>query len=37
MPAIRERIGFDCPNLAALARKLFSTETQFKYTCFDMP
>jgi hypothetical protein len=27
IPAIREKIGFDCPNLAALARKLASMET----------
>jgi hypothetical protein len=27
IPAIREKIGFDCPNLAALARKLSSIET----------
>ena len=37
IPAIREKIGFDCPNLAALARKLSSMETQFKYACFGRP
>jgi len=35
--AIREKIGVDCPNLAALARKLSSMETQFKYARFDRP
>ena len=35
--AIREKIGFDCPNLAALARKLSSMETQFKFARFDRP
>jgi len=37
IPAIKEKIGFDCPNLAALARKLSSMETQFKYARFDRP
>jgi hypothetical protein len=37
MLAIKEKIGFDYPNLAALARKLSSMETQFKYARFDKP
>jgi hypothetical protein len=37
IPVIREKIGFDCPNLAALARNLSSMETQFKYTLLDRP
>jgi len=37
IPAITEKIGFDCPNLAALARKLSSMETEFKYARFDRP
>jgi hypothetical protein len=37
IPAIKEKIGFDCPNLAILARKLSSMETQFKYARFDRP
>ena len=37
IPAIKEKIGFDCPNLAALARILSSMETQFKYARFDRP
>ena len=37
IPAIREKIGFDCPNIAALARKISSMETQFKYARFDRP
>ena len=35
--AIKEKIGFYCPNLATLARKLSSMETQFKYVHFDRP
>jgi len=35
--AIREKIGFDYPNLATLARKLSSMENQFKYARFDRP
>ena len=37
MSAIKEKIEFDCPNLAALARKLSSMETQFRYARFDKP
>jgi hypothetical protein len=37
IPTIKEKIEFDCPNLAALARKLSSIETQFKYARFDRP
>jgi len=35
--ALKEKIGFNCPNLAALARKLSSMETQFKYARFNRP
>jgi hypothetical protein len=27
IPAIREKIGFDCPNIAALAKKISSMKT----------
>jgi hypothetical protein len=37
IPAIREKIEFDCPNLATLAKKLSSIETQFRYAHFDRP
>jgi hypothetical protein len=37
IPAIREKIGFDCPNLAVLDKKLYSMENQFKYARFDRP
>jgi len=37
MPAIKEKIRFDCPNLAALARKLSSMEAQFRYARFNKP
>jgi hypothetical protein len=37
IPAIKEKIGFDCPNLAALARKLSSMEAQFRYARFNKP
>ena len=37
IPAIKGKIGFDCPNLSALARKLSSMEKQFKYARFDRP
>jgi hypothetical protein len=33
--AVKEKIGFDCPNLATLARKITSIEAQFKYAHFN--
>ena len=35
IPAIKEKVGFDCPNLGALARKITSIEAQFRYACFN--
>jgi len=37
MLATKEKIRFDCPNLAALAKKLSSMEKQFRYAYFDKP
>jgi len=37
IPAIKVKIGFDCPNLATLARKLSSMEAQFRYAHFNKP
>jgi hypothetical protein len=35
IPAIKEKIGFDCPNLAGFARKIASIEAQFRYCTFQ--
>jgi len=37
IPVVKEKIRFDCPNLAALAKKLSSIEAQFRYACFNKP
>jgi hypothetical protein len=35
LPALKEKIGSDYPNLAALAKKLASLDTQYKYSRFN--
>jgi hypothetical protein len=35
LPALKENIGGDYPNLAALAKKLVSLDTQYKYSRFN--
>jgi len=37
MSARKEKIGFDCPNLAAFTRNLSSMETQFRYAHYNKP
>jgi hypothetical protein len=37
IPAIKEKFGFSCPNLAALVRKLSSIKAQFRYAHFNKP
>jgi len=35
LPALKEKIGSDYPNLAALAKKFLSLDTQYKYSRFN--
>jgi hypothetical protein len=35
LPALKEKIGGDYPNLAALAKKLANLDTQYKYSRFN--
>jgi hypothetical protein len=35
IPAIKEKIEFDWPNLDALGRKISSIEAKFRYTHFN--
>jgi hypothetical protein len=35
LPALKEKIGSDYPNLAALAKKLASLDTKCKYSRFN--
>ena len=37
IPVIREKISFDCPNLAALAKKIANIVAQFRYTRYNKP
>jgi hypothetical protein len=37
IPAIKEKIEFDCPNIATLARKIASIEAQFRFARFNKP